>query len=132
MLVLSRKLKETIHIGDNIIVTIVRVQGKSVRIGVQAPDQIRIRRGELPKADALVDDEDLSFGDPHDQSVTQPEPNTLLNPENNDGTYEKLALDDSCVAFEESSAPARPSRQASLQWLLARRQRRRTSVRLPR
>ena len=47
MLVLSRKPSERIHIGDNIIITVVRVSGQTVRIGIDAPKEIRIMREEL-------------------------------------------------------------------------------------
>ena len=47
MLVLSRKHNETLHIGNDIVITIVRVQGDSVRIGIKAPKEIHIMRSEL-------------------------------------------------------------------------------------
>lgn len=47
MLVLSRKINETIHIGDDITITVVQVDRNKVRIGIQAPDDVRIMRGEL-------------------------------------------------------------------------------------
>ena len=47
MLVLTRKQKESIKIGDSIVVTILRVQGNSVRVGIEAPRDVRVVRGEL-------------------------------------------------------------------------------------
>ncbi len=47
MLVLTRKHNETLHIGNDIVITIVRVRGDSVRIGIQAPKEIGVMRGEL-------------------------------------------------------------------------------------
>lgn len=47
MLVLSRKKGEEIRIGDNIVVTVHRLSGNRVSIGIQAPDSCRIVRGEL-------------------------------------------------------------------------------------
>jgi carbon storage regulator CsrA len=47
MLVLSRKTGEQIHIGDQITVTIVKTQGRTVRIGIEAPRAMRVVRGEL-------------------------------------------------------------------------------------
>lgn len=47
MLVLSRKPSERIHIGDNIIITVVRISGQTVRIGIDAPKEIKIMREEL-------------------------------------------------------------------------------------
>lgn len=47
MLVLSRKMSETIHIGDNIAITVCRIGPNSVRIGITAPQNVPIVRGEL-------------------------------------------------------------------------------------
>src|SRR4029079_10156750 len=51
MLVLSRKQQEQIKIGDQITVTIVRVKGNTVRVGIEAPRDVRVIRGEMPKLD---------------------------------------------------------------------------------
>lgn len=47
MLVLSRKEGERILIGNDIVVTIVRVSGDKVRVGVEAPSDVLVLRGEL-------------------------------------------------------------------------------------
>ena len=47
MLVLSRKQNERLIIDDNIVVTIIRVSGGTVRVGIEAPSQVSIRREEL-------------------------------------------------------------------------------------
>ena len=47
MLVLSRKVGEKIWIGDSISVTVVRISGGGVRIGIEAPDDFAIVREEL-------------------------------------------------------------------------------------
>lgn len=47
MLVLSRKVGERILIGDNIAVTVVRVAQGTVRIGVEAPNNMQIVREEI-------------------------------------------------------------------------------------
>ena len=52
MLVLTRKADEQILIGDDIKITLVRVRGNSVRIGIDAPKHIRVVRGELAARDA--------------------------------------------------------------------------------
>lgn len=49
MLVLSRKPGESICIGDDIIITLVRVSGSAARIGVTAPRNVKIVRSELEK-----------------------------------------------------------------------------------
>ena len=52
MLVLTRKQQEQIQVGDNITVTIVRIQGNTVRIGINAPRSVRVVRGEVAMRDA--------------------------------------------------------------------------------
>ena len=47
MLVLSRKESQQIRLGDSIILTIVRLTGDRVRLGIEAPDDIVILRQEL-------------------------------------------------------------------------------------
>lgn len=47
MLVLSRKVNETIKIGDDIEFRVLEVKGDSVRIGIEAPKTMEILRGEL-------------------------------------------------------------------------------------
>jgi carbon storage regulator CsrA len=47
MLVLSRKVGERIVIGDGISVVVNRVAGNRVTLGIEAPDDVRIVRGEL-------------------------------------------------------------------------------------
>lgn len=50
MLVLTRKLQEKIQIGDNITISILRVKGNTVRIGIDAPREIRVIRAELARS----------------------------------------------------------------------------------
>lgn len=50
MLVLSRKIGEKIHIGDDVTIEVRRVAGNRVTIAVEAPRDVRILRGELQKA----------------------------------------------------------------------------------
>jgi carbon storage regulator len=47
MLVLSRRENEYIKVGDSIVVTVVRVSGDKVRIGIEAPEDVVVLRGEL-------------------------------------------------------------------------------------
>ena len=47
MLVLTRREGEGIALGDDVVVTVVSVQGNKVRLGISAPDDVKIRRCEL-------------------------------------------------------------------------------------
>ncbi len=47
MLVLSRTESQKILLGESIVLTIVRVNGDRVRVGIEAPPEIQVRRGEL-------------------------------------------------------------------------------------
>jgi carbon storage regulator len=47
MLVLTRKLMERLYIGDDICVTIVRLEGGQVRLGIDAPREVKVVRAEL-------------------------------------------------------------------------------------
>lgn len=51
MLVLSRKIGEKLVIGDNITVVVSRVAGNRVMLGIEAPHDVRIIRGELQAFD---------------------------------------------------------------------------------
>ena len=50
MLVLTRKPKQQIMIGDDVVINIVEVQGDNVRIAIDAPRSIKIFRGDIYKA----------------------------------------------------------------------------------
>jgi carbon storage regulator len=50
MLVLSRRIGEKLVIGDEITVTINRVSGNRVSLGIEAPPHVRVVRSELRKA----------------------------------------------------------------------------------
>lgn len=47
MLVLSRKVDEAIQIGDDITITVIKVKGNTVRLGISAPSDVRVMRKEL-------------------------------------------------------------------------------------
>jgi len=64
MLVLTRKADEQILIGDDITLTLVRVRGNSVRIGIDAPREVRVRRGELARGEAARGEAAVSAADP--------------------------------------------------------------------
>lgn len=50
MLVISRKKDESITIGDHIVVTILGIEGDRIKIGIEAPRELTILRGEIFEA----------------------------------------------------------------------------------
>ena len=47
MLVLTRKVGEKIQIGDHITILIMEVKGKQVRLGIEAPPDVKVHREEI-------------------------------------------------------------------------------------
>ena len=47
MLVLSRKTSDSLLIGKDIEVVVVEIRGNTVRLGVKAPDDVKVLRGEI-------------------------------------------------------------------------------------
>ncbi len=47
MLILSRRPDEAIRIGEDVVLTVLDVRGKTVRIGVDAPRDVRVDRAEV-------------------------------------------------------------------------------------
>lgn len=50
MLVLSRRVGERLMIGDDIVVTVIEVRGDGVRLGIDAPREVRVHRAEVLEA----------------------------------------------------------------------------------
>lgn len=78
MLVLSRKVGQTILVGNDLVLEIMKVQGGRVKIAIQAPSSVRIRRGELRPIEVEVEtgeesaedeEEEYSFGTADEQST---------------------------------------------------------------
>jgi len=51
VLILTRKLKESICIGDEIVVQVMDVKGPSIRIGIDTPPEMAIHRGEATETE---------------------------------------------------------------------------------
>lgn len=47
MLILTRRIGETLNIGDNVQVTVLGIKGNQVRIGVNAPKDVPVHREEI-------------------------------------------------------------------------------------
>jgi carbon storage regulator CsrA len=74
MLVLTRKTNQQIQIGENVVITILHVRGQSVRVGIEAPRQLRVVRSEI--ADLPVEvtkQEKQPAGSEACQTMSEPE-----------------------------------------------------------
>ncbi|WP_315858771.1 carbon storage regulator CsrA [Blastopirellula sediminis] len=89
MLVLTRKQQEKIQIGDDIVITILKVKGNSIRVGIEAPKDVRVVRGELPKSE-MADDEQSAAAQPSEDS--QSGLNPFLNAHNDGDDYRVLSF----------------------------------------
>lgn len=47
MLTLTRRTRETLMIGDDIIITVLGIKGNQVRIGIEAPKDVEVHREEI-------------------------------------------------------------------------------------
>lgn len=50
MLIMSRRKFETIHLGHDIVITVVEVRGDKARIGIDCPRELQVWRGEIYQA----------------------------------------------------------------------------------
>lgn len=69
MLVLTRKVNQQIRLGDSITVTVLRVQGNSIRIGIEAPREVRVVRGELGAIEPATSEYDSEAADQTSASI---------------------------------------------------------------
>lgn len=111
MLVLTRKTDETIKIGEDVEITVIRVRGNSVRIGIKAPKEIRVTRGELdskprrPISDASIKtDQPPEHRDPISTVETQSPERPLAKRDN-----DKMKRVNRIAAYSDNQGKA-PSR----------------------
>ena len=78
MLILTRRVNETLNIGDDVQVTVLGVKGNQVRIGINAPRNVavhreeiylRIKREERLKEGGGAEDNDSGFDYPDDDFI---------------------------------------------------------------
>jgi carbon storage regulator len=72
MLVLSRKINQSIVINGNITLTVVEIRGDNVRLGIQAPRDVSVHREEILQA--LLREESLKSPPPNSENSSQPQP----------------------------------------------------------
>ena len=103
MLVLSRKIDDTIIIGDNIQIKVVQIKGNRIRIGVEAPADVKILRGEL-----------APYGVASDQEIDQATESAAESPHASKPRFANSApVVDIDVTHEELQSLPNPFAQAS-------------------
>lgn len=70
MLVLSRKKNQTIVIDGNVEIQVLQIKGNSIRLGISAPREVRVLRGELRPLGHLVASESDRTVQPRTQILT--------------------------------------------------------------
>lgn len=114
MLVLSRKVEQQIQIGEGIVITILQVKGNQVRVGIDAPRNVRVLRGELePKSE----DQPASHGEfsEHDLRATDDRVFTIVRRNNEFATAERTRPNESRKAEATSTdLQLRLSRRSSM------------------
>ena len=87
MLVLSRKVDQEIVIDGNIKIRVLKIKGNTIRLGVEAPQDVHIARGELEKRDSRkaqnlpqADDVAANFSIVFDTNIDQANEKPMLLP----------------------------------------------------
>ena len=62
MLILTRKHNESIMVGDDIEIVVLEIKGEQIKLGVKAPDNIRVYRGEVYK-EIQIENREAEFSD---------------------------------------------------------------------
>jgi carbon storage regulator len=66
MLILSRRVGETLMIGDDVSITILALKGNQVRIGINAPKNVAFHRSEIYER---IKDEGRAIAQSHDEPL---------------------------------------------------------------
>jgi len=72
MLVLTRKIQQQIQIGDDITITVLEIKGRSVRLGIDAPREVRVLRAEVKEPSSAPASEPAAADGPVASGKDQP------------------------------------------------------------
>jgi carbon storage regulator len=123
MLVLTRKQEQKICIGPHVTVTVLRVRGNSVKIGIEAPDGTRILRGELlqgrrkPSADGESSSRSARSAPACETAAPEAQPGSVSSDRRPSRPTKREAKSEHSCDGKESSGPphAFPRRRARAQ-----------------
>ncbi|MCC6510335.1 MAG: carbon storage regulator [Pirellulaceae bacterium] len=121
MLVLSRKTNQKLQIGNDIVITVVKVKGNTIRLGIEAPRNVRVIRSELEfKLDTsltagLVGDQDQAAEGVPDRPWPGGRRMVGRSMHRRDtAVYKDADAYSEVAAYLDITAPAEASRQARL------------------
>jgi carbon storage regulator CsrA len=104
MLVLTRKIQQQIKIGEQVTITILRVKGQTVRVGIEAPRDVRVIRGELPSGSDLPGGSQPSAGE---GSAVEEMTFVLTGGIDDETTSNESGTHDEASVLDEATAPRR-------------------------
>jgi carbon storage regulator len=110
MLVLSRKSSQQIVIGSEISITVIRIEGSQVRLGIQAPSDLKILREEL---DVIPDEGRGRGGRGRDPAPPRPEKSLAQSPTQSGGASPPPSSPPSSPPLWNARRPASPTANAS-------------------
>lgn len=87
MLVLTRKIDEQIKIGDDITITIIKLRNNQIRIGIDAPRDVRVLRGELEPKETPTNNRVTQFIEADADSIKLPTPTPATEARSNSETH---------------------------------------------
>ena len=72
MLILTRRVQESLNIGDDVTVTVLSVKGNQVRLGINAPNEIEVHREEIYKKVKDKKEDEIEIFDSSNRSYPTP------------------------------------------------------------
>jgi carbon storage regulator CsrA len=113
MLVLTRKIQQQIKIGEQVTITILRVKGQTVRVGIEAPRDVRVIRGELPSGSDMPGGSHAVAGEQvlEETTLVINGVDIGLDSDDSDAHQEASVLDEATAPRRDQAVPRLPQRK---------------------